>query len=622
MNLNLVIDTSQFKPFDYRMAWEAIDKYNTGYEKQQAVYDKIAQTLGDLASAVEGSTRAKQIYDSYQQQFNTAASDFANGMNTRNARELSNLRKIYGTQIRQLERANEAMVKEAERRRAVGSEKNMLYQNIGTLDDWMDDPNRVLGNYSGTQLTNEVSAMASAVGKSIIARYNNGQLDNYTKLWLENKGLSRENVDKAVAEVQQGGIASVTDPIMKNILQSAMNSSGIYNWADENTKRAAENIAARGLYGGIGESQMGTYDDRDKIKQLEYNYAVKLAQKQADIEIEKAREIAKLTNPNPLNGGTGQTMPLHFSDKEVAGNVMKQRMAEATVEFMKANPDNRYVRKIKAYWDKHGGWNKAKEYWVANGFNGGIEWTGGTTKDKGFDKGNGIYYPLGNYLRKNVTKNEDLINIWISPYELLTYQSFNISPTTGVSYPLSRPNSSSTQIKNWKNFGEAATHGYTFNGISQNDDSGKLSQYLSNSLTRLTSNKQVKLYDIKSINRDGTVTYSNVPTKIEEMPTKDVSGSKIIDTSTISRTTLPDGSWLLTWTNADGDAVQKVWRIDDMPQEYQMDVATLKTARDKLKSRYQNDKKAQAEIDKQTLQGIHKRGLDLYRQLDVEDDKR
>jgi len=33
MNLNLVIDTSQFKPFDYRMAWEAIDKYNSGYEK-------------------------------------------------------------------------------------------------------------------------------------------------------------------------------------------------------------------------------------------------------------------------------------------------------------------------------------------------------------------------------------------------------------------------------------------------------------------------------------------------------------------------------------------------------------------------------------------------------------
>jgi len=34
MNLNLVLDTSQFKPFDYSLALNAIKEYNTGYEKQ------------------------------------------------------------------------------------------------------------------------------------------------------------------------------------------------------------------------------------------------------------------------------------------------------------------------------------------------------------------------------------------------------------------------------------------------------------------------------------------------------------------------------------------------------------------------------------------------------------
>jgi len=66
------------------------------------------------------------------------------------------------------------MVKEAERRRTAKPELNMLYQDIGNLDNWLENPNRTLGSYSGTQLTNEVSAMANAIGKSIVNRYNNG----------------------------------------------------------------------------------------------------------------------------------------------------------------------------------------------------------------------------------------------------------------------------------------------------------------------------------------------------------------------------------------------------------------------------------------------------------------
>jgi len=91
------------------------------------------------------------MYEDYQNRFNAAVDDFSNGMNLRTAREIGALRKLYGTKIRQLERANEARVKEAERRRAlIGSDKNMLYQDMGTLDDWMDNPDRVLGSYSGT----------------------------------------------------------------------------------------------------------------------------------------------------------------------------------------------------------------------------------------------------------------------------------------------------------------------------------------------------------------------------------------------------------------------------------------------------------------------------------------
>ena len=322
MNYNLVVDTSNFKPFDYGLALHMLQNYNTGYEKQQAVYDKIAQTLGDLASAVEGTTRAKQIYDDYNSRFNAAAEDFSRGMTTINSRELGNLRKIYGTQIRQLERANEAMVKEAERRRTE-KDPSMMYQSIGTLDNYLDDPNRTLGRYSGTQLTNDVASIAKAVGNSIIQKANNGQLDKYTKLWIQTKGFSQEDVTKAIQEVQYGGIDAISNPIYKNILQSAMQSSGIYNWADDATRRQAEMNAARGLYGGIGESSIGIYEDKAASKALDYYYDELKAknQQQRAIELLKAKNEQDLAN---IIGG--QDSVSYLNEKDENGNTRYQNL--------------------------------------------------------------------------------------------------------------------------------------------------------------------------------------------------------------------------------------------------------------------------------------------------------
>lgn len=321
-NYNIVIDQGIFRPFDYSLALNAIRDYNTGYEKSQAVYDKIAQTLGDLASAVNGTTKAKQIYDDYQNRFNTAVDEFSRGMNINTARELGALRKIYGTQIRQLEKANEAIVKEAERRRAE-KDPTMMYQDIGTLDDYLENPNRTLGRYSGTQLTNDVASLSKAVGNSIISKANSGQLDNYTKMWLQTKGFNRADVDKAIQEVQAGGIDAVSDPIYKNILQSAMQSSGIYSWADEATKRQAERSAARGLYGGIGESSMGTYEDKAALKELDYYWE----ERKAENAQRRALEYLKAKNEQDFaNTIGGQDSISYLNEKDENGNTRYQNL--------------------------------------------------------------------------------------------------------------------------------------------------------------------------------------------------------------------------------------------------------------------------------------------------------
>lgn len=629
MNLNIVLDTSQFKPFDYSLALNAIKEYNTGYEKQQAVYDKIAQTLGDLASAVEGTDKAKKIYDAYQEQFNTAADSFSNGMNFKNAKQLADLRRLYGTQIRQLEKANEAMVKEAERRRAVGPEKNMLYQDIGNLDKWMEDPARILGSYSGTQLSSEVAAMAKAVGDSMVGLANSGRLDPYNKTWLKTKGFKPENINKAIAEVQQGGIQNVKDDILRGILTQAMDASGINTWADEGTKRAAENLAARGLYGGIGQSEIGHYEDKAASKALDYYYAIKQAQDLSDIKVNEAKKIAAASGLGTTGGGLGETVPLHFSDQNVAGDLMKRKLAEATAEVIKrkAKGENPYyAQKIIDEWKDKEGLKAAVDYWAKNGFDGSAEITGKGSADK-----DGFYYTLKEYIRRNITPDERIIDIWTSPYQkasqtpIFTYgEDARYGINRNFYNKQQKQRETGKAYKDWKNFNERATQGYTFNGILGADDMTTLREYLGKIFPLLQANGEIGLYDIESIDQNGNIKYGDLKTKLEDFPTKkDGEGNISLDLSRISsRITLPDGSWLLTWNDKDGNPVQRVLKASDRSTEYQGDLYNLyQSAENLINNVYKDDPAMQDYIRQEYLKGRENIGYDSQRQVKIEPQK-
>lgn len=300
MNLNLVVNPSNFRPFDYSLAWRAIDEYNKGYEKSQAVYDKISQTLGDLASAVEGSTKAKEMYDMYQDRFNAAANQFYNnGMNYNTARDLGELRKLYGTQIRQLERANEARVKAAELIRAQNKDNDYLHENIGDLDLWMDDPNRTIRGYSGNRLMTETSAMMGSIAKSMRQLKSEGRLDDYNKIWIESGGFTPERIDKAISELQTGGINAVSDPVIQGVLRNVAASSGTDDWADPVTIQRRNEFMARGLYGGIGETKIGHYTDLEAQKDLEYKFRIK--------EIEDSLKLKQQQNLNSSLGIYGRS---------------------------------------------------------------------------------------------------------------------------------------------------------------------------------------------------------------------------------------------------------------------------------------------------------------------------
>lgn len=284
MNFNFAIDTSGFKPFDISIPLALIADYNQGYDKNQEIYDKISQTLGQLESSVINSPKAKQLYDAYYKDFQNASDSFASGMNINNVKALKLLRRRFGTDITKLENARQAMSKIADARKlamAEGRGADMLYQDIGILDNYLDNPNYSPSSYNGAQLTKEVSDAASALAKGLINAGKYGNLDNYTKLWIQKTGMSPEQVTKTIQELRTGGIEAVTSPIFKNLVSSIIDSSGVMKWGDTETKKRALGYAAQGLYHAIGEAKVSTYEDYANKKALDNYYDMLKIQEQA-----------------------------------------------------------------------------------------------------------------------------------------------------------------------------------------------------------------------------------------------------------------------------------------------------------------------------------------------------
>lgn len=264
MNFNIAIDNSGFKPFDLDTVYKALDFYNKGYDKNKEVYDKISQTLGELSTAVEGTEKAKNIYDAYRSQFDTAADSFAQGMTTENSRLLGKLRSLYGTDVMKLEEARKAMKAVADARSklaATGKANDMLYQSIGNLDNYLDNPNYSPKAYDGNQITASSAAIMDKLKSDIVDASKGKAITPDSYLYEVTKGMSSTDVTNLINGINEGTIDPLKIKGIGDALQNVLNTAGYNDWMDEATKKKAMDYAVRGLYGLIGGKDVKLTDN-------------------------------------------------------------------------------------------------------------------------------------------------------------------------------------------------------------------------------------------------------------------------------------------------------------------------------------------------------------------------
>ena len=131
-NYNLVVDTSNFKPYDIGPALQILHDYRDAYYKLEDQLNKIAEEKGQYIPP-EG-TKYRDTMDRYNQDFAAVVDDFSKGMNLNNRAAIAKMRQRYLEDITPINRAAAAYNKYQDKLTALGPDA--IIGNKSTFDDF------------------------------------------------------------------------------------------------------------------------------------------------------------------------------------------------------------------------------------------------------------------------------------------------------------------------------------------------------------------------------------------------------------------------------------------------------------------------------------------------------
>lgn len=301
MSRFIVTSGSHFTPFSYDELVKPIAQYTEAYNTAQQEADTLAMQAGAIGSMLGNKdVRAKEMFNSYMNDIDALANTMqSSGYNIGVARELSALRRRYGTDITKI---NAAITRKAEEIKSqdeqLKNDKTMMFARnarLASVDDYLDDP---YGNntqsYSGAMLNAQAAALGKNIGRDLIEN-----MDKWAPIlggqYFERNtfsGFHSNEVQAAIDNTIAGTVSS--DPrvaLLQKAMQSVYDSSGMSQWADKTQKDQAYKYIGQGLYSAIG-----SYNN--DIKQ-NANFLT---------DYQKAQLAIKAAKANGGNGGSSKTL--------------------------------------------------------------------------------------------------------------------------------------------------------------------------------------------------------------------------------------------------------------------------------------------------------------------------
>ena len=264
---------SKFKPFSYDELVKPLQEATVAHQALETEYADLDTKAGVWENIANEQTDpiAYQMYKSYSEDLKNQADILASeGLTPTSRQNLMKMRGRYSQEITPIEQAyTRRRQLSDEQRKALAENPTLMYQRMAStmsLDDFIANPELDYGaSYSGALLTQQVSNAASNLRREMRdnPRKWRGILGNQYYETVMQTGFSSDDIYKAITKPEEA------NPLLTNLVNDVIGSSGIQNWADRQTLAKALYHANQGLWSAVGETKYDTVQNKDYLSPYE-----------------------------------------------------------------------------------------------------------------------------------------------------------------------------------------------------------------------------------------------------------------------------------------------------------------------------------------------------------------
>lgn len=280
-NFNLVVNTSNFKPFTYEEMVKPLLLYKQEEEARQQAYldlQEKASTLEALAAS-EKDAEAYGAYTAYKNRLREVADAMAKNGLTRQNNQVFNLRKSYINDIKPLNDLLEKRNKLVEEQRANNKDGTNIYSiDYGdmSLAEMKRNPTQTYNTLNGNVIRAMSAETFAPLAKQIL------ESPEYTsilgKQYFQERIQRGYTLDQMINELQGTEAGSKLAQVKQNILSSlGMDKKGF-----STAKQAqVEQFVNMGAMAALGETEYGNLNDKSYLDPLQQEQKASMAQSRA-----------------------------------------------------------------------------------------------------------------------------------------------------------------------------------------------------------------------------------------------------------------------------------------------------------------------------------------------------
>lgn len=297
-NFNLVVNTSNFKPFTYEEMVKPLLLYKQEEEARQQAYldlQEKASTLEALAAS-EKDAEAYNTYTAYKNRLREVADAMAKNGLTRQNNQVFNLRKSYINDIKPLNDLLEKRNKLVEEQRANDKDGTNIYSiDYGnmSLSEMKRNPTQTYNTLNGNAIRAISAETFAPLAKQIL------ESPEYTnvlgKQYFQERIQRGYTLDQMLNELQGTEAGSKLAQVKQNILKSLnMDKKGFS--ADKQAQ--VEHFVNMGAMAVLGETEYGNLNDKSYLDPLQQEQRAASAQSRAQSAAEFNFKYTRDANGN------------------------------------------------------------------------------------------------------------------------------------------------------------------------------------------------------------------------------------------------------------------------------------------------------------------------------------